>query len=220
MSICSGCHGGCCRAFAVPTSGADILRLERELGLTFWDLIVRWADHQGQIARNYAPQFFFEDDPETPYVLCLKQSASQLFPTKQKCQFLVESPPDAEHPLGTASCGVYEQRPLSCRVFPLKLDPSSMLAVLHEVPAHGRLTDRHPAYSLCSRPWEASDVDPLQSVQDLVLAQFEMTFFKQLALGWNQNPGAWENFPDFLHTVYSQRVVPAPAREMPVTRAA
>src|SRR5690606_34649025 len=31
MGLCSGCHAGCCRSFAVPVSGADVLRIETRL---------------------------------------------------------------------------------------------------------------------------------------------------------------------------------------------
>ena len=65
MSPCEDCHAGCCRSFAVPVSGADIMRIENGLGLSFWDFVCRWEDPDGRIALNYAPHFFFEDEPET-----------------------------------------------------------------------------------------------------------------------------------------------------------
>ncbi len=33
-----------------------------------------------------------------------------------------------------------------------------------------------------------------------------MTFFKKIAAIWNQNPGEWNSFPDFIDIIYSNRV--------------
>ncbi len=88
------CHAGCCRSFAVPVTGADILRIQREQQLSFWDFVCRWEDPESKIARNYAPHFHFADEPDTPFVVCLTHTASQSFPETSKCGFLVE---DAAH---------------------------------------------------------------------------------------------------------------------------
>jgi len=206
MSPCSDCHAGCCRSFAIPVTGADVLRIQRDLGLSFWDFAVRWADPYGQIARNHAPHIYFEDEPETPFVICLKHEDSQFAAGTSKCQFLMEGAPDADHPVGVARCGIYHSRPVACRVFPTKLNDSGQLAVLYDVPERGRSGD-DAAYTLCPRQWERSDVDSLQAVQDLVVAQHEMNFFHQLVALWNRNPGNWQVFPEFLTMVYSNRVV-------------
>jgi Fe-S-cluster containining protein len=187
-------------------TGADILRLEAALGLPFWEFVWRWADEHGMISRNHAPQFHFRDEPHTPFVICLMHEASETFPGTTKCRFLAESAPDAEHPLGQARCGVYEHRPAACRAFPVRLNATSDLAVVYDVPQSGRDAE-HPAYRLCPRQWQPSDLDPVQTVQDLVVARYEMAFFAQLAKRWNQAPGPWSVFPDFLRTVYGSRVV-------------
>ena len=96
--ICESCHAGCCRAFAVPVTGDDILRIERDIGLEFWDFVCRWADKDGQIARNHAPHFHFSDEPQTPFVICLAQEQSLFLGETAKCRFLVECPPDDEAP--------------------------------------------------------------------------------------------------------------------------
>ncbi len=206
MNICESCHAGCCRAFAVPLTGADILRIEREVGLGFWDFVCRWADGNGQIARNHAPHFYFSDEPETPFVICLEQEQSVFLSGTTKCRFLVECPPDDEYPLGLARCGIYGQRPATCRTFPTKLNDTSELAIIYDVPAHGRSGDQS-AYSLCPRQWETSDVDAIDMIRDLVVVKYEMSFFRQLATVWNQVPRPWTMFPEFLRLVYSKRVV-------------
>lgn len=217
MSLCQNCHAGCCRAFAIPLTGVDILRIERDLGLDFWDFVCRWADHNGTIAQSYAPQFYFEDDPETPYVICSTHTDSTFLPGTTKCRFLVECPPDAEHPLGQARCGIYGQRPLPCRVFPSKLNESAELAILTDVPSCGR-SSGEPAYNLCPTEWTASDLDPLDTMQNLVVAKYEMTFFHQLAAIWNRQPRSWAIFPEFLRVVYKSRVIDPKQTQAPAHR--
>lgn len=206
MGPCQSCHAGCCRSFAVPVTGADILRIQRELNLSFWDFVCRWADPDGNIAQQYAPHFHFPDEPETPFVISLLHTASRTFPNTSKCRFLVECPPDEEHPLGQARCGIYSARPSACRVFPTRLNDSGELAVIQNVPEKGRSAGDHEAYDLCPRPWDPSDLDPLQTPQDLVIARYEMTFFHRIADIWNRAPRTWDVFPDFLELVYSRRI--------------
>ena len=206
MSPCDSCHAGCCRSFAVPVTGADIIRIEQGRGLSFWEFACRWADPQGKIARSYAPHFHFADEPETPFVICLMHADSAFLKGTTKCRFLMECAPDEEHPLGQARCGNYEHRPSACRAFPTKLNQTGDLAIIYSVPEKGRSGD--PAYELCPRDWIPADLDPIQTVQDLVVAKYEMTFFTQLAKIWNRAPREWSVFPDFLHAVYAQRIIP------------
>src|SRR5690349_20889324 len=110
MSLCESCHAGCCRSFAVPVTGADILRIERELGLNFWDFACRWADPNNRIAKSLAPHFHFADEPATPFTVCLRHEVSAIFAGATKCRFLMKCPPDAEHPLGLARCSIYNSR--------------------------------------------------------------------------------------------------------------
>lgn len=212
MSMCDTCHAGCCRSYAVPVSGADIVRISTELNLSFWDFVCRWEDPEGNIAQKYAPHFHFEDEPDTPFVICLIRNASQLWQGTGKCMFLEETPATEEHPLGIARCGIYASRPAACRTFPTKLNPSSELAIIHEVPERGRLST-DPIYSLCPQPWEKEDFDTVQTLQDLIVAKYEMRFFHSIANVWNRNPGPFSAFPDFLDLIYSQRIRKETAEE-------
>lgn len=205
MNPCEGCHSGCCRAFAVPLSGADILRIERDCDLHFWDFACRWADEEGIIAKNFVPHFRFEDEPETPFVICLKFEDSITFPQQTKCQFLDETAPTKEHPFGQAKCTIYESRPSTCRCFPGKLNASLDILLIPEIPEYGR-EEKHPAYRLCSKPWQPSQLDPIQAMQDLVVAKYEMKFFAQIAEIWNRSPRSFSVFPDFLGHIYNNRV--------------
>lgn len=210
MSLCDSCHAGCCRSFAVPITGADILRIERDRGLEFWEFACRWADPQGFIARKYAPQFHFQDEPQTPFVICLIHAESATFPSTTKCRFLEETPPSEEHPRGLGRCGIYSSRPSACRAFPTKLNTTGELAVIYDVPPRGRTQDT-PAYDLCPKSWEPADFDPVSTVQDLVVARYEMAFFHQLARMWNRAPRPFELFPDYIRLAYGGRVIREPA---------
>ncbi len=208
MGICDGCHAGCCRTFAVPVTGADIFRIQRATGLSFWDFVCRWADPKGTIARGAAPHFHFSDDPTTPFVIALLHVPSRVFAGTTRCCFLEETPPDAQHPLGQGRCLVYPVRPLACRAFPTRLDSSGELAVIQEVPSHAR-DERVAVYRLCPRPWQPDDLDPVETPLDLAAVQYEMNFFRAVAAVWNRKPQSWLAFPDFLQYVYSRRVVTA-----------
>jgi len=212
MGICQGCHAGCCRSFAIPITGADMLTIEQSTGLNFWEFGCRWADPEGSIAANYAPHLFFQDEPQTPFVICLKHEQSDLFPNTTRCKFLKESPADPDHPLGQGACGIYEARPAACRVFPTKFDVETELPVVHPVPEYGR-DEQLPQYKLCSRQWKASDIDPVRAAHDLVVARYEIRFFRQIAELWNRQVGPWSVFPEFLRNVYSQRVREIPQEE-------
>lgn len=207
MSPCQGCHAGCCRAFAVPITGADILRIQRKHQLSFWDFVVRWEDRAGLISHGFIPQFHFADEPETPFVICLKHVPSATFPQTTKCVFLRESPPTAEHPLGTGECSIHGVHPLSCRVFPTRPNTDGTLAILCDVPERARPEAEGDAYRLCPTAWSVEDVDPVAGIEHLVLTRFEMEYFHQVATAWNRDPQPWRLFPEYLNLVYSSRVV-------------
>ncbi|MBW3543418.1 MAG: YkgJ family cysteine cluster protein [Planctomycetes bacterium] len=206
MTPCHDCHAGCCRSFAVPLTGADILRIERDLRLDFWQFVCRWADPEGRIARTSAPHFQFPDEPQTPFVICLMHAESEFLTGSTRCRFLREGAPDEAHPLGVARCGIYAHRPAACRCFPLRSDPAGELVILDERPREGA-RQGHAAYELCPRPWEPSDVDPLSAPQDLAIARYEMAFFRRIAEVWNHSPRSWHIFPEFLRLIYANRVI-------------
>ena len=95
---------------------------------------------------------------------------------------------------------------MACRAFPTKLNQTGELAILYDIPPHGR-NQENPVYDLCPGEWKPSDLDPLQTVQDLVVAKYEMAFFHQLARLWNRAPRSWSLFPDFLKLAYAGRVI-------------
>jgi len=203
MSQCATCHGGCCRAFAVPVSGADILRITSGVGLSFWDVACRWEDPHAEITRGSAPRFHFADSPQIPYAICLLHEASRSFPGTTKCRFLRERETSDEHPLPTAECSIYGHRPGTCRSFPAALNGQGGLRII-DVPEYGR-RDRREAYRLCPQEWHPADFDEQDMLGDLNATVAEMQFFALVAEIWNRHPQAWEIFPDFLQLVYEER---------------
>ena len=198
MGLCGTCHGGCCRAFAVPISGSDILRIMTRPQTTFWDVACRWEDAEGKIAGNLAPHFHFSDEPETPFVICLLRSPSQQFPGTECCKFLQELPASSEAPLGRSECGIYHERPGACRIFPATLDDDERITFRDT----GCSAATPPALRLCPRPWQMSDSNPLQILQDLRSAGQEMRLFHEFAAAWNRRPQEWLLFPSILEQVY------------------
>ena len=205
-SPCSSCHAGCCRSFAVPVTGADILRIERDAGLSFEEFACRWADPDAAISRGMAPRFYFDDQPQIPFVICLRHESSVQHAGTTRCRFLDEQLPTADQPLGAARCSIYASRPAACRTFPTKFNATGELTVLYDLPPRGRQVD-HPVYALCPRPWRQDEIDPLTGPQDLAVAKFEMEFFRSVARLWNQAPRPFDAFADFLRLVYRNRVL-------------
>jgi Fe-S-cluster containining protein len=215
MGLCDSCHAGCCRAFAVPVTGADIIAIQKKLGLPFEEFVRRMPDPGGRISNGAVPHFSFDDSPETPYVICLTHVSSAFHANSSKCRFLIEGAPDEEFPLGRARCGIYSVRPSACRVFPTKFNATHDLVIVCDIPERMRQST-NPAYGLCPRPWQPEDVDPIDSVRDLAVLKYELAFFRQVADLWNRSPGSWQAFPQFLNIVYSKRVVrEEPAEDEP-----
>ena len=125
----------------------------------------------------------------------------------------MECLPDEEYPKGLGRCGIYQERPQTCRCFPAKLNDSNELAILYDIPSNGR--DGEPAYDLCSRQWNASDLNPNETIQSLIIARYEMTFFSKIAMIWNQTPGEWNDFPEFIDRIYSNRIISEPRQNTP-----
>lgn len=198
VSPCEGCHAGCCRAFSVPITLGDIFRIATERRLDFWDFVARWADESGAISRGYAPQFFFEDDPETPFVIGLLHADSVAFPGTTCCSFLKESVDDSGRVTG--QCSIYESRPDACRLFPAVTDRTGDTR-LHDVPEFGR-PDQNEAFRLCPTEWSIEHIDLDAHCDATDRCQSEMELMRLLAERWNQSPGAWQVFPDFLAAVH------------------
>lgn len=198
---CTNCHAGCCRAYPVSLTGRDIFRIVTELKLPFRRFVCRWSDPACAISRGVAPHFFFDDDHQTPYVIGLVQTESRVFPGTRKCGFLDETDPNGKFPRGTGRCSIYEHRPVACRVFPSRIDDTGALGFQA---APEPVSEReHEAYRLCPRSWSVSDLDTVAALQSLRESAGEMELFHAIAHRWNDEPGPWPFFPDFLELIYT-----------------
>jgi len=201
---CVGCQAGCCRAFAVPLTGTDVIRIMREQGHSFGEFVCRWADREGLISRQIAPQFLFEDDPETPYVIGLLQNESTALPGSAKCRFLVELPAESEPALFPSVCSIYASRPAACRVFPFRFEPSGQVGVQPDVTAGDR-----KQLPLCPSRWIVTEAQRSKAETDLTDCLQQMELFRLVAERWNAAPGPWPLFPAFLIDLYSRLLATA-----------
>jgi len=205
---CAGCHAGCCRAFAVPLTGSDVIRIIREQGHSFGDFVCRWADSEGLISRQIAPQFLFEDDPETPFVIGLLQNESAIFPGTHKCRFLKEMPDARGAGQSQSICSIYQSRPQACRVFPFRFEPSGNVSIQPDVTVNG---GKQLPTSLCPSEWNVTDEQRGQAELDLGDCLQQMALFRLIAERWNAEPGPWPLFPAFLVDIYSRLLAPVAA---------
>lgn len=207
MNACRTCHAGCCRSFAVPVTGSEILRLMRGTGLPFEAVADRWPDPADRISRGVAPHWRFEDSPETPWVLALKHRESGLHQGTSMCGFLTEfevqsaGSKAASTGCGTtaARCSVYEQRPLACRLFPFARSAEGAIHFPPQ-PAFGR-DEPHTAYRLCPHPESPDEATARELHRAFDVAAVEMAFFRGAARIWNAEPRPWSMFPDFLEAI-------------------
>jgi len=198
---CASCHAGCCRAYPVSLTGRDIFRIVTEFKLPFRRFVCRWADPSCAISRGVAPHFFFDDDRQTPYVIGLVQTESQVFPGTRKCGFLEETDPSGKLVRGTGRCSIYDHRPLACRIFPSRIDEAGELGVYAVRESSAEFP--HKVYELCPQPWSIFDIDPVAALQELRECADEMELFHAIAHRWNDQPGPWPFFPDFLELIYT-----------------
>lgn len=200
-SPCASCSASCCREYAVPLTGADIARIIAERSVDFWDFVCRWEDRDGLISRGIVPQFHFEDEPDTPFVIGLRPVESRQRPGTRMCCFLEEGS-DGEPCGGSACCGVYESRPIVCRVFPFHRDSAGRVGVQPGVERGTAASDGRP--SLCPSRWNLAEEQCEQVGDDLDRCRDEIALLGLLAARWNRRPGPWELFPEFLRIVTAQ----------------
>lgn len=198
---CASCSASCCREYAVPLTGNDIARIMAERSVDFWEFVCRWEDRDGLISRGIVPQFRFADDPETPFVIGLRPVASRQRPGTRMCCFLDEG--DASQGCSSSvRCGVYESRPVVCRVFPFRRDSAGHVGVQPGVERGAEIAPGRPA--LCPSRWNLTPEQCSRVSDDLDQCRDEMALLSLLAQRWNRRPGPWELFPEFLQIVMAQ----------------
>jgi Fe-S-cluster containining protein len=103
---CASC-GQCCRGYVVPVCGFDVWRISRELRVDPAAFVVAWQEEEPGTDG-------FRLEPEGPlFKLVLdKRSWSR---QRSACVFLMGLPG------GQDRCGIYGQRPVACRSYPMLL---------------------------------------------------------------------------------------------------
>ena len=157
---CADCEGRCCRQYLVPLTCFDVHALARALVLhpeQFAELVPD-ADPDGIRLEPGGPTFSI--------VLARRDPAAERPP----CVFLMELPG------GAARCGVYADRPLACRAFPMTPSAGGA-AVLPDIPC--------PAGS-----WEPDALDPSGWSPTLRRAASEGEAHRRVVASWNKRVDA------------------------------
>jgi Fe-S-cluster containining protein len=103
---CASC-GVCCRTYVVPVCGYDVWRISRGLQLDPSSFLVAWQEEEpGTDGFRLEP-----DGPRFTLVRDKRSWARQ----RSACVFLMSLPG------GQARCGIYGQRPVACRSYPMLL---------------------------------------------------------------------------------------------------
>jgi len=214
LKICEACHGGCCRRFFPDITGYDIIKIIESSGLdiNFFATAQPVDENYLKIALGIKPLFAFTDSGEKQYYrFCLKMEESSLFPDSYKCIFLNELDAKKEgsklYDGIIARCSIYHARPLTCRTFPAKFHPKKKKGMLID-PNKSFPKDKNPAYKLCPRPLIAEDSqgNQAETLNNLVLYDYEMAFFLELSEKWNEKPDLSDYFAEFMIKKYQNRI--------------
>ena len=211
MLICNSCHGGCCRNFGVGLTGYDILNISKILNLDPISFVqVLPVDKDIELQSKYSALFKFTDyNINYFYRFCLRMDKSMLVSETIKCMFLLEcfaNPLVLSEDKIIARCGIYTCRPLICRTFPSKLDPTEKMGIVFNPIVENT---ENKIYNLCPRTLTNDDLDNSSDeiLKSLIMRKFEVDYFKNLAEYWNKNPGTISEFLIFMEKVYKKRVL-------------
>jgi Fe-S-cluster containining protein len=170
---CSSC-GQCCRGYVVPVCGYDVWRISRELRVDPAAFVVAWQEEEpGSDGFRLEP-----DGPLFTLVLDKRSWARQ----RSACVFLMGLPG------GQARCGIYGQRPVACRSYPMLLVDGGV--VLRGDP-------------LCPPgAWSSADVRDPEWREALQQAAMQYDVYKVVVDRWNARvgslgSGAGLGFPDY-----------------------
>ena len=213
MSICSFCHGGCCRRYNINLTGYDILKISQALGIEYTDFILINPvnkDEEEKISANAALFKIKGYDDSKHYRFCLNLVNSKLMPNSQKCMFLQEWNGNdilSQKDKILARCGIYGIRPLACAIFPAAFDKDALKGLTGDPNKFFDELD-NPAYKLCPKEVVEDDFADYSGeiIHKIVLYNYEMDFFKKLAHKWNKNPGTLGSVFSYMKESYKNRI--------------
>ena len=218
MKVCKTCAAGCCRAFRVPVTGFDILRIMRTIDIDpfFFCGVEEISGEKLEKILGKDPLFLFTDSGEPKYYeIYMKFIFSKYYEHSHKCIFLQEwdakeyGSQELEGIIGR--CGIYDCRPLTCRTYPSKIDKDQKLFMYDPYFEHTNPENKRWAslpYGLCPRPIEKEDFrfGVNEYIKNLLHANYEMEFFLELSEKWNKNPDISDKFIEFLEKEYEDRL--------------
>ena len=212
MHICGECTCGCCRKFAIPITGYDILKISKNLKININSFIEidpvpeERIEDESSIVGLFK---FAESASDGFYKFCMKKVESSLVPGVFKCIFLQEWYNNPDNPSVeniVARCGIYGNRPTICAAFPATVDKSGYFAVI----VSKKITEEdNILYKLCPREIVREDF-PQNSesiLRTVLMNKYEQDFFKTIAVIWNENPKPLNLFIPFLENWYAERVL-------------
>lgn len=214
MSICSECHGGCCRRYYIDLTGYDIINIHQTLELdylTFLQVLSVKEEDVEELAKDAALFKFSDDKGKKFFRFCLRRIESPVMLNSTRCMFLLEWNNEMLNLPASgkiqARCGIYGCRPLTCAIYPVKLDNSGLFGYAAD-PYINCDKKNNAAYNVCPRPLKDDDFTDHsgEMMKTLALRKFEMDFFKELANGWNEKPGSLKEFFEYIEKIYKNRV--------------
>ncbi len=155
---CSACRGQCCYGALVRLSWDDVRRVGRSQHLDFASFAQMVVD-EGRTSQEFALAFGLGPHAE-PHLLALRHSSR----VANACAFLVL--------VAGQPCGIYEDRPAVCRVYPMRRSGAG-IAVRDDV--------------IC-RPhdWDRARFDPAPYVDAIGLQHCEWRTFERTVAVWNR----------------------------------
>lgn len=189
---CSACRGQCCYGALVRLSWDDVRRVGRSQHLDFASFAQMVVD-EGRTSQEFALAFGLGPHAE-PHLLALRHSSR----VANACAFLVL--------VAGQPCGIYEDRPAVCRVYPMRRSGAG-IAVRDDV--------------IC-RPhdWDRARFDPAPYVDAIGLQHCEWRTFERTVAVWNRTlAGAAEQRPTRLLRISTQRTRGSIGRVRPLARA-
>lgn len=214
MSVCSECHGGCCRRYYIDLTGYDIFKIHNLLELDydiFATPIEVTENIKDEVSKDAALFKFSDKKNDVYYRFTLTRIESHLAKGTSKCMFLQEWDSETlkkETPQKLMGrCGIYSARPLMCANYPARFDLTGLFGYVLD-PYLNAEKKQTEVYNVCPRKLTKEDFADYSGEinKNLALRKFELEYFQKLAKEWNENPKTENELFDFIDKIYTNRI--------------
>lgn len=169
MSICSDCAGKCCSSFYVFVTAFDVVRIVEKLGIEPSKFLTAYPA-KGLMEPAEYPTFKLTG---RNFLLGLDTKLG-----KKDCIFLMDIN-------GVKRCGIHAFRPISCRVYPFKLNKEENLETVEEM--------------LCPKQWWPEGAEREEYKANAKQFRGELEGYKKIVERWNsQGNDGFINFIEFI----------------------